>query len=99
MPEGAALLNARRDISFKSDPPDPTKPRVEEEATVDSDIPSSYSAVSDNEDDASKDPVDEAVREDMKRLEETFTGISDRFRLINKIGEGIYCSHLSVPLR
>lgn len=34
------------------------------------------------------EPVDPSVREDMKRLEDTFAGISKRFRLINRIGEG-----------
>jgi cell division control protein 7 len=99
MAEGGVLLNARQDISFKSDPPAPSKPRVEDETTVDSDISSSYLAVSDNEDDVPKEPVDEAVMEDMKRLEETFRGISDRFRLVNKIGEGICRRHRSMPLR
>lgn len=32
--------------------------------------------------------VDECVREDMNKLEDTFPGISDRFRLVNRIGEG-----------
>lgn len=44
---------------------------------------------SDNEGDPyEEDDVDESVREDMQKLEETFTGISERFRLINRIGEG-----------
>ncbi|OJJ43348.1 hypothetical protein ASPZODRAFT_103210 [Penicilliopsis zonata CBS 506.65] len=34
--------------------------------------------------------VDESVKEDMKRLEDTFPGISDRFRLVNRIGEGTF---------
>lgn len=34
--------------------------------------------------------VDSAVQEDMLRLEETFKGIRHRFRLINRIGEGMY---------
>jgi cell division control protein 7 len=38
--------------------------------------------------DEDDEPVDPSVREDMKRLEDTFTGISKRFRLINRIGEG-----------
>jgi hypothetical protein len=33
--------------------------------------------------------VDESVREDMTKLEDTFPGISERFRLINRIGEGM----------
>jgi cell division control protein 7 len=36
-----------------------------------------------------EEEVDESVREDMRKLEDTFPGISDRFRLVNRIGEGI----------
>jgi cell division control protein 7 len=38
--------------------------------------------------DESDDVVDGAVEEDMLRFQETFIGIKDRFRLINRIGEG-----------
>jgi hypothetical protein len=44
----------------------------------------------DNEYESSEEDVDESVKEDMRKLEETFAGISDRFRLINRIGEGKY---------
>ncbi|KAI9871076.1 MAG: hypothetical protein M1830_003472 [Pleopsidium flavum] len=38
--------------------------------------------------------VDESVAEDMLKLEDTFKGISQRFRLINRIGEGAkYSDH------
>ncbi|CAL5866613.1 uncharacterized protein PFLUO_LOCUS822 [Penicillium psychrofluorescens] len=37
-----------------------------------------------------EEEVDESVREDMKKLEDTFPGISDRFRLVNRIGEGTF---------
>lgn len=33
--------------------------------------------------------VDDSVREDMDKLEDSFPGVSDRFRLVNRIGEGI----------
>ncbi len=36
----------------------------------------------------SEDEVDESVVEDMWRLEESFKGISQKYRLINRIGEG-----------
>jgi hypothetical protein len=38
--------------------------------------------------DDSDDNVDESVAEDMRKLEESFKGISHRYRLINRIGEG-----------
>jgi hypothetical protein len=39
--------------------------------------------------DSSDEEVEDAVQEDMARFEETFVGISKRFRLINRIGEGM----------
>jgi hypothetical protein len=36
----------------------------------------------------SDDDPDESVLEDMRKLEESFAGISQRYRLINRIGEG-----------
>lgn len=43
-----------------------------------------YSEDSDESDDA----VDPATAEDIAKFEATFKGIKDRFRLINRIGEG-----------
>jgi cell division control protein 7 len=39
--------------------------------------------------DGSDGIVDASVQEDMDRLQDTFKGIRDRFRLINRIGEGL----------
>lgn len=41
------------------------------------------------EEEDEEEEVDESVREDMTKLEDTFPGISERFRLINRIGEGM----------
>jgi cell division control protein 7 len=41
--------------------------------------------------------VDPSVREDMGKLESTFRGISKRFRLINRIGEGKTASDICKP--
>ncbi|KIW28301.1 uncharacterized protein PV07_07977 [Cladophialophora immunda] len=38
----------------------------------------------------SEDDVDESVVDDMRRLEESFKGISQKYRLINRIGEGTF---------
>lgn len=35
-----------------------------------------------------EDEIDESVAEDMRKLEENFKGISQKYRLINRIGEG-----------
>ncbi|KAL2816338.1 kinase-like domain-containing protein [Aspergillus granulosus] len=42
------------------------------------------------EDPIEDEEVDEVVKEDMKRLEDTFPGISNQFRLVNRIGEGTF---------
>lgn len=41
-----------------------------------------------------EEEVDESVREDMHKLESTFPGISEQFRLVNRIGEGMYLDEL-----
>jgi cell division control protein 7 len=43
---------------------------------------------SDDYSDNSDGIVDATVQEDMEKFQETFKGIKDRFRLINRIGEG-----------
>ncbi|KAE8131297.1 kinase-like domain-containing protein [Aspergillus pseudotamarii] len=43
-----------------------------------------------DEDLQGEEEVDDSVKEDMKKLEDTFPGISDRFRLVNRIGEGTF---------
>lgn len=52
----------------------------------------------DEEDDESEDEVDETVAEDMRKLEENFKGISQKYRLINRIGEGNYCIRIPPQL-
>jgi cell division control protein 7 len=48
--------------------------------------------------DESDGVVDASVQEDMNKFQETFKGIKDRFRLINRIGEGnsLLASSLSI---
>lgn len=41
-----------------------------------------------DDNDEEDEPVDPSVKEDMRKLETSFIGISRRFRLINRIGEG-----------
>lgn len=41
-----------------------------------------------HEDEVEGENIDESVKEDMQKLEDTFPGVSERFRLINRIGEG-----------
>ena len=52
---------------------------------------------SDGYSDDSDDVVDPKVQEDMNQFQETFKGIKERFRLINRIGEGnslLLCSQV-----
>ena len=44
---------------------------------------------SEDEDEESDNEIDETVAEDMCKLEENFKGISLKYRLINRIGEGM----------
>lgn len=46
------------------------------------------SCYSEEESEDSDDEIDESVAEDMRKLEENFKGITQRYRLINRIGEG-----------
>jgi cell division control protein 7 len=41
-----------------------------------------------NEEDVDVESIDESVKEYMQKLEDTFPGISERFRMLNRIGEG-----------
>ena len=50
------------------------------------------------ESDASDEEVEASVQEDISRFELSFKNISQRFRLINRIGEGTAtCHHLVLP--
>lgn len=40
--------------------------------------------------DSSDEEIEDSVQEDMARFRETFVGIGNRFRLINRIGEGMF---------
>jgi hypothetical protein len=44
------------------------------------------------------DEIDESVAEDMRKLEESFKGISQKYRLINRIGEGKHTLQGCVPI-
>jgi cell division control protein 7 len=43
-----------------------------------------------------EDEMDDSVKEDMMRLEDSFRGISHRYRLVNRIGEGASSALLCV---
>lgn len=59
---------------------------VEEEEEEEIEEDDNYSESSEESDGV----VDGLVQEDMDKFQETFTGIKERYRLINRIGEGNY---------
>lgn len=64
-----------------------------DDAATDSDVENQQGqeqVTEDDNDDAPEDDIDESVKEDMRKLEDSFPGISDKFRLVNRIGEGMF---------
>ena len=60
-----------------------------DETENEAESPLSRGASSSDEDaESSEEELEQSVAEDMARFEDTFKGISDRYRLINRIGEG-----------
>ena len=51
-------------------------------------IPTDNDETDPEDSESDEDDVDDSVAEDMRRMEENFTGISKKYRLINRIGEG-----------
>lgn len=49
--------------------------------------------------DASDEVVDASSLEDMKKFQETFTGLSEKYRIISKIGEGKFSSILTFTIQ
>ncbi|KAJ6115118.1 hypothetical protein N7486_000896 [Penicillium sp. IBT 16267x] len=81
------VFELQRSSSFRGLQPATHKYASEEsdERTTPSEMPQGASDYEEEEEE-----VDESVREDMTKLEDTFPGISDRFRLVNRIGEGTF---------
>lgn len=69
-------------------------PKDDEYLQLSEDEDSNDASVSDDSGD-SDDDIDETVIEDMRKLEESFKGISQKYRLINRIGEGMHKRLLS----
>ena len=63
---------------------------VDDEPNCRDDFSEEMSEASDSSESSSRSrqPVDKSVMEDMAKFEESFKGITQRFRLINRIGEG-----------
>lgn len=64
-------------------------PRYADEDAAATDTDLSVAPSREASDEEEEEDIDESVKEDMKKLEDTFPGISDRFRLVNRIGEGM----------
>lgn len=79
----AGVFELQQSRSFQGKQPDEYRYAPQEEDR------GATNELTNGETDYEEDDVDESVREDMNKLEATFPGISDRFRLVNRIGEGI----------
>jgi len=75
-------LNGNQSVD-EEETADESREEVDESEDAEGD---EYSYTSDESDAV----VEPSVQEDMDRFQETFKGIKDRFRLINRIGEGQY---------
>lgn len=80
----SGVFELQQSSSFRG--PQPAK---HEYALERDDAGASVDEIPQEESNYEEEEVDESVREDMNKLEDTFPGISDRFRLVNRIGEGI----------
>lgn len=102
-PAPARFFEAQKSNSFDQGNTTGADCAEEGEIAVGSDVPDDQFHVNGSEDEAENtdgngeneeeeklEEVEESVREDMKRLEDTFPGISRKFRLINRIGEGTF---------
>ena len=85
----SGVFELQQSSSFRG--PQPAK---QEYALEQEDAGASMNDMSQGDSDYEEEEVDESVREDMNKLEDTFPGISDRFRLVNRIGEGTAACHL-----
>ncbi|KAJ5299347.1 hypothetical protein N7476_010904 [Penicillium atrosanguineum] len=81
----SGVFELQQSSSFRG--PQPAK---QEYALEQDDAGASLNDISQGGSDYEEEEVDESVREDMNKLEDTFPGISDRFRLVNRIGEGTF---------
>jgi cell division control protein 7 len=94
------LRNAKVPFEIHHDEMDPDESLEEQEEMGESraEMEEDDAQNSDFSDD-SEGAVDPSVAEDMEKFQETFKGIRDRFRLINRIGEGnsrvanLFCIH------
>lgn len=82
--QAAQADDMRSSEKFLNPPEDPNYPNRQEAKTHEFDGEEDEEDIKAEEDET----VDESVREDMNKLESTFKGISKRYRLINRIGEG-----------
>ncbi|KAH8428915.1 serine/threonine protein kinase CDC7 [Aspergillus melleus] len=88
----AGFFDLQRPAAWRSSRPS-TRPghAVEDGAVTDSDASAAQPRnEADHEEEYAEEDIDDSVKEDMQKLEDTFPGISDRFRLVNRIGEGTF---------
>lgn len=93
------LRNAKVPFDIHHDEMDPDESLEEQEESESRAEMEEDDAQNSDFSDDSDGVVDPSVAEDMEKFQETFKGIKDRFRLINRIGEGtsrvtiMFCIH------
>ena len=80
------LSRPRKKRVMEVENPNQARPRYAHDAVEEAETTSEDTEEEDEEEE--EDEIDESVVEDMRKLEESFRGISQRYRLINRIGEG-----------
>ncbi|KAI9040500.1 serine/threonine protein kinase CDC7 [Aspergillus affinis] len=91
-PAPAGFFDLQRPAAWRSTRPS-TRPghAGDDGAVTDSDASAAQPRnEADPEEELEEEDIDDSVKEDMQKLEDTFPGISDRFRLVNRIGEGTF---------
>ena len=88
MPQDQVLVHSSQERRVRKSHQEPIMETVQQIHLVEDDEDDLEEEEQTDEYDEDEDDVDESVAEDMKKLEESFKGISQKYRLINRIGEG-----------
>lgn len=80
---------AQNTITIHEDAQEPTA-RLYGSGKMSAPLPQADLFDQDSDSTESDEEIDDSVLEDMHKLEESFAGISQKYRLVNRIGEGMY---------
>lgn len=91
-------LTIHEDDSARSQHLQPAAPQPQIMTEQDHNVQMSGVDEDEEDDEDTENEVDETVADDMRKLEENFKGISQKYRLINRIGEGMLSHYGSIAL-